>query len=354
MNVAIIGSGAVGRLTALELIEQNHQVTIFERDTIDAPDNAAFVSAGMLCPLGEIIHAPKQVLDMGLWSLERWGGVLATLQKQDPEQQKVFHQSSGSLAVAFPQDDSCFAQLEQDLQLKARNFNQDIDWLNQDQLHEIEPALKQFNQAAYLKTEGQICNRSFIQASTRALKLHAQVNDQTELTTTEINALTDQYDWVVDCRGSGAINAPNNKIAEHNLRGIRGEVLRVYCPEVTLNRPIRVMHPRNAIYIVPKPNHEFVVGATEVETNAEHPITLRSCLELMTTLYAMHPAFAEAQVLETRVGIRTAYADNIPKVQQADNLISANGLYRHGWLIGPAISHKIMAAIQGADNALQH
>jgi glycine oxidase len=354
MNIAIVGAGVVGRLTAMSLIDANHNVTIYDKHPLDTPDNAAFASAGMLCPLGEIIHAPRSVLDMGLWSLNRWSDLLKILGKQDPYHEQIFYQSNGSLAVAFPQDESCFKQLEQDLRMKACTHIDSIDWLDQQQLEKIEPNLGQFNQAAFLKTEGQLCNRSFLSASTRALNAQAQVIDQRELQQKDIEQLSSEFEWVIDCRGSGAIEQQGRQLPDNNLRGIRGEVLRVYCPEVTFNRPIRVMHPRNSIYIVPKPNHEFVIGATEVESHAEHPITLRSCLELMTTLYAIHPAFSEAQILETRVGIRTAFSDNTPKVQRSQNIISANGLYRHGWLIGPAITNKILQVINEKDHELHH
>jgi glycine oxidase len=354
MNVAIVGAGAVGRMVALRLLAKNKDVTIFDRNPLAQPNNAAHASAGMLCPLGEIIHAPQQVLDMGLWSLDRWPSLLKTLKQLDPKGEDVFYQANGSLALAFPQDEQCYKQLQQDLTLKAEQHQDAIAWLNKAELAKLEPSLAQFNKAAWLKTEAQLCNRSFLNATTRVLETQTAVHTGIELDETTLQDLSQQYDWVIDCRGSGAIGKVTHLMEDTTLRGIRGEVLRVQCPEVTLSRPVRVMHPRNSIYIVPKPNNEFVVGATEIESHAEHPITLRSCLELMSTLYAIHPGFAEAQVLETSVGIRTAFSDNIPKVQQQGNVLSANGLYRHGWLVGPAIVNTLMTLMQEARVEVHH
>ena len=52
------------------------------------------------------------------------------------------------------------------------------------------------------------------------------------------------------------------------LRPVRGEVIRVYAPEVEFSLPVRLMHPRYKLYIAPKINHEYVIGATEIESGA--------------------------------------------------------------------------------------
>lgn len=82
------------------------------------------------------------------------------------------------------------------------------------------------------------------------------------------------------------------------MRGIRGEVARVYTPEITLNRPVRLLHPRYPLYIAPKENHVFVIGATQIESESQAPASVRSGLELLSALYAVHPAFGEADILE--------------------------------------------------------
>jgi len=354
MNIAIVGAGALGRITALNLIAEQHQVSIYDRHPLDEPNNAAFASAGMLAPLGEIIHAPSKVMQMGQDSLKEWPSLLATLKKQDPEHADIYFQQNGSLAIAFPQDHSCFKQLQQDLTVKAKDYQHNIEWVGSDKLHELEPALERFESAAFLKNEAQLCNREFIQSSTRSLIKNANVMDATEVSDESFKSISKQYDWVIDCRGHGAINQNSPQLPESPLRGIRGEVLRVRSTEINLTRPVRVMHPRFQIYVVPKPNNEYVIGATEVESSSEHPVTLRSCLELMSTLYAMHPAFGEAEIVETRVGIRAAYADNTPIISQHENIISANGLYRHGWLVGPAVSRQIIERTQGDQHGLHH
>lgn len=343
MKTAVIGAGVLGRLISLRLLEQGHEVSLIDRASLSTPDNAAWVSAGMLCPLGEIIHAPPEVVDLGWQSLGLWPDIIDNL----PDSESVFFQQEGSLAVAFQQDRSRFEQWRQQIQRNPNVRPEQIDWLDPSALRDVEPALANFSQAALLKSEGQLCNRAFIRASTEVLKTRARIIENQSVTHPQVRELQARTDWVLDCRGPGAIGQPW-QADRPALRGIRGEVIRIHCPEVTLTRPVRVLHPSASIYIVPKPDSQFVVGATEVESHSDHPITVRSTLELLSTLYCVHPAFAEASVLESQVGIRCAFADNRPKIQRENNLISVNGAYRHGWLTGPALAEKAVQTMEAA------
>jgi len=83
-----------------------------------------------------------------------------------------------------------------------------------------------------------------------------------------------------------------------------------------------------------------MVGATMIETDFKGPITARSLMELLNAAYSLHPAFAEAAVVETGAGIRPAFPDNLPRVTRQGKAILVNGLYRHGFLLAPAMAEK--------------
>ena len=53
-----------------------------------------------------------------------------------------------------------------------------------------------------------------------------------------------------------------------------------------LRRPVRLLHPRFPIYVVPWSGNRFMVGATQIESEADGPVTLRSALELLGAAYA--------------------------------------------------------------------
>ena len=122
-----------------------------------------------------------------------------------------------------------------------------------------------------------------------------------------------------------------------NLRGVRGEIISVKTRDVHLLRPIRLMHPRYPLYIVPRPFKHFLIGATSIESDDDKPMTVQSALELLSAAFVVHPGFAEATILELVVGCRPAFPDNLPKIIYQKGLIRINGLYRHGFLIAPAI-----------------
>jgi glycine oxidase len=144
-----------------------------------------------------------------------------------------------------------------------------------------------------------------------------------------------QRGLTIDCRGFQA------KTDLHDLRGVKGEMLVLSCPEATLNRPIRMLHPRVPIYLVPRGDGIFMLGATMVEGRAGQHITARALLELLSAAYALNPAFGEAEVLEIGVDSRPAFPDNLPRIRRDANLIRANGLYRHGFLLAPAVARMV-------------
>jgi glycine oxidase len=127
-----------------------------------------------------------------------------------------------------------------------------------------------------------------------------------------------------------------------DLRGVRGEVIRLHAPEVKLRRPTRLIHPRYPIYIAPKEDDVYVVGATEIESEDLSPMSVRSAMELLSAVYTVHSGFAEARILEMATQCRPTLKDNLPEIsvdQKPDQakLMMINGLYRHGFMISPAI-----------------
>ncbi|MNS47814.1 Glycine oxidase [compost metagenome] len=147
------------------------------------------------------------------------------------------------------------------------------------------------------------------------------------------------FDRVVDCTGAAAVGEISD------LRGVRGEMLYLSTSEVFLSRPVRLLHPRIPLYIVPREPGRFMVGATMIETEDTGDISVRSMMEFLNAAYAVHPAFAEAEIIETGTGVRPAYPDNLPKVTQDGRLIFINGAHRHGFLLSPAIARQAVEIV---------
>jgi glycine oxidase len=125
------------------------------------------------------------------------------------------------------------------------------------------------------------------------------------------------------------------------LRGVKGEIIIIETPEVSFNRPVRLLHPRYPIYIIPRTGNLFLIGATSIENEDNNGVTVRSGLELLSAAYSLHPAFGEALIVELNSNLRPAYPDNLPHIEVNKNLLSANGLYRHGYLLAPKIAQEL-------------
>ena len=139
---------------------------------------------------------------------------------------------------------------------------------------------------------------------------------------------------VIDCRGLAA------RADVPGLRGVRGERLIVRAPDVKLERPVRLLHPRHPLYVVPWGAGRYMVGATVIESDDQSPVTVRSALELLGSAYALHPGFAEAEIVDMGAGVRPAFADNVPKIIVRGRTIHVNGLYRHGFLLAPVLAER--------------
>ncbi|MFO1388829.1 glycine oxidase ThiO [Cellvibrio sp.] len=343
-HIAIAGAGLLGRLLAWQLLQANCKVTLFEAGSFTPTEPqtsraAAFTAAGMIAPLSEAVVSDEGVYCMGQFALERWPQWLQAL---GTDQNYFF--KHGSLVIAHQQDFSELDQFEQELKFVIPHC-QSYHRVNQQQIHELEPDINpHFNHGLFLAEEGHVDNRELLAAIgtdiiSRGVKLreHTPVEVSANKITTETGE--EIFDLVIDCRGLGA------KTQQKMLRGVRGETLHVETKEIHLNRPVRLMHPRYQLYIVPKPNHRFIIGATQIESEDRSPVTLQSSLELSSALYTLSPAFAEARIIEMDSNLRPAYMDNLPKVQVQDGLITANGLFRHGYLLAPAVVENILAHI---------
>ena len=66
-------------------------------------------------------------------------------------------------------------------------------------------------------------------------------------------------------------------------------------------------------------------------------MSLRSAVELMAAAHSIVPALAEARILRLDTNLRPALPDHRPEVHHEKGLLRINGLYRHGWLLAPAL-----------------
>lgn len=344
-QVAVVGAGILGRLLAWKLSAQGYAVTLFDKGSRDGETTAARVAASMLAPYTEVASAERQVFDWGLMALRWWPEQIAALEAQTGR--AVSYGLDGSVVVAHELDKSTLQHFQQQLRAVVPDYIERVERIDAERLIELEPELApRFRDGLFLPDEGYLDNGALLVALADAIEQqgvcwqpHSEVTDIAPHSL-RVNGQAQTFDCVIDTRGVGA------RDALPELRGVRGEVLWLRAPEVSLSRPVRLMHPRYKLYVAPRPDHRYVIGATEIESESMAPVTVRSHLELLSALYSLHSGFAEATVEHAWSHCRPAMPNNLPIVRGQHGLLTVNGLYRHGYLLSPRVVETALQAFE--------
>ena len=327
LHIGVAGAGLLGRLLAWRLSEHGHQVTVFDPASgpLDHGNAAGWTAAGMLSPWAELESADARVAELGLRSLALWADAVSRLPAP------VHFRREGSLLLAHRSDLGAAQRLVNLLQTKMPS-GRAPRVLSSEQLNELETAVHGPTHAWLLEGEGQIhtvqAMHSLADAASRAGVHWRWGRAVSDIAPGRIE--DERFDAVFDVRGTGA--RPDLPV-----RGVRGEILWLHAPGIELRRPLRLLHPRWRVYLVPRPGDIVVVGASEIESEDRSPISVRSLLGLLSAAHSVLPELAEARVVHTETNLRPALPDNLPHIEHRSGLTRINGLFRHGWLIAPAL-----------------
>ena len=302
--ITVLGRGVAGLCIATALTEAGLAVQLA------APQgpSASHLAGGMLAPFCEVEAAPALVTTLGRGAAGWWQARVPGVHR------------CGTLVIAPPRDGAELRRFA-----SRTTGHQALDGTG---IAALEPALAgRFPHALFFAEEAHLDPRAALAALAGALQARGVAFDQPP------------RGHIVDCRG---IAARDHVPA---LRAVRGEMLLLRCTDLTLSRPIRLLHPRFPCYLVPRGNGIFMLGATMLESDHQGPITARSVMELLSAAFAIHPALAEAEILETGAGLRPAYADNLPAWHHENQRWHLNGLYRHGFLLAPALAQQLASEL---------
>ena len=366
-RIAVAGAGVAGRLLAFQLARLGHEVEVFDL----APDGAApegqrphpaaaFTAAGMLSPLAELDHAPADIAERGWRSLDLWPGIVAALGPQ--YRTPALFRLNGSMLVAHPGDSGAAMRVLS--RMKAANARaarerlhdvseredpttlqvrgpaekppqRDPQALTRDALAALEPALTPGLHGWLLPGEGQVDTTRLLPAlvaeSPRVRWHWGQRVTQVEPHLVHVAGRPPlNVDFAVDTRGLGARGTLP-------LRGVRGELLWLHAPGLDLRRPVRCIHARHRVYLVPRHGDIVIVGATEIDSEDTSPVSVRSTIELLSAARSIAPQLAEARIVRLDTHLRPATPDQRPHLHCEPGLIRINGLFRHGFLLAPAL-----------------
>ena len=339
LSIGIAGAGLLGRLLAFRLSRAGHRVDVFDcaagpLPTFDGRQAAGLTAAGMLSPLAELDCSPPEVAELGWRSIALWRETVGALAGAPAFAQR------GSLLLAHRSDLGSAQRVLARLTRAAPDTPQPRP-LAPSELTELEPALHGAPHAWLLPHEGHIdpvATLAALHAEAGGARWHwgAQVTEVQPGTLVIGEGPARRFDVAFDVRGVGARPAMP-------VRGVRGELVWLQSTGHGLTRPVRLLHPRHRVYLVPRSPDLVLVGASEIESEDCSPVSLRSAVELMSAAHSVMPGLAEARILRLDANLRPALPDNAPRVEVVPGRVSINGLFRHGWLLAPALVEDALA-----------
>ena len=302
-KVTVLGGGVMGLCAAVELAGRGAQVVLQDPVAEPGPHHCSWWAGGMLAPFCEGETAEEPVQRLGQGSAKWWAA------------QGVEVVSNGSLVLTLGRDRA-------ELDRFARRTTGHVR-LDGAAIAGLEPLLAgRFDRGLHFAGEAHLNPRAAL----------ARLRERAVTLGVDFHPPRSTEGQIIDCRGLAA------RDVLPDLRGVKGEMLVLHAPEIARSRPVRLLHPRIPIYLVPRGQGVFMLGATMIESAERGRASVRSVLELLSAAYALHPGFAEAEIVEIGTDARPAFPDNRPRLRLRGGVLHLNGLFRHGYLMAPILA----------------
>jgi glycine oxidase len=347
-DVVIVGGGVIGCSIAYYLSLGGAKVTLLERGHLAS--GASGVAAGMLAPQVEAPFADAffEVALRGRDEHEPLAQALLEDTGLDVE-----YRRTGILRVARTEAERVDLQRMWRWQ-SARGLS--AEWVESDQLGECEPLLRGvagrlLAGGLWLADEGQVRGPRLVQALAHAAMRRGATFVEgatvTELTTSGdrvdgVQTVLGRYaaDTVVLAAGVWSPDLAGGVGLKLPVAPVKGQILSLR----GLGKAPRQVLWSGECYLVPRPDGEIVLGATEEEGNYDVRPTLAGFNRLTEAALEVVPAAGGFSVEGFWAGLRPAAPDRFPIVGWApsvDRLFVATAHYRNGILLGPLTGRRV-------------
>ncbi|QLE79482.1 FAD-dependent oxidoreductase [Francisella sp. Scap27] len=349
-KIAIIGSGVMGRVLALTFTKNipHLGIDLYDKASLGAKDNCSYQAAGMLAPVSEVTSCGIHTYTLGADSVQLWEELLS-IRGENLVQKHNIIDKFDTLFLAHKNDVnefdliknrvSFFTKQHESIKERFRN-------ISSDDLSSLESSLMNgtfMNKGLLITNEGVINVPSFFKFTSQYFSEESNIRFlKEEITKIENNKIyideyTCEYEYVYDCRGF-----PIEKSKDSRLYGTRGEALIVQHKDINLKHVIRLAHPRHPLYLIPRGNGVFYVGATSILSEDYSSISVQSVMELLSMLLVIDKRFSEARLIKTLTSVRSTSFDDKPLIIRNMGNTSINGLSRHGYLFAPKIANDLL------------
>ena len=329
-DVLIIGGGAMGLATAVELATQGTQVTVLSRNFQEAAVHAA---AGMLAPQAEGL-APGPMLDLCLRSralYPDWTRQLTALTGLE-----TGYWPCGILAPCYTAPETSGVG--------------EAEWCDRNTIRQQQPNLSPDVVGGWwFPQDAQVNNQQLAQVLLKAAQ-QLGVTLAEGVTVTGLDSQDNQIQQVQTTAGPWqaqtyvlATGAWSQKLLPIPVVPRKGQLFSVQ----TTTQPLRHVLFGPDAYIVPRQDGRIVVGATSEDVGFAAYNTPGGIQSLLAAAIRIYPPLADFHLQDCWWGFRPATPDEWPILGHSpyDNLILVTGHYRNGILLAPITAHLITALI---------
>src|SRR4051794_12809077 len=351
-DVVVLGAGAIGTAVAWRCAQRGLTVTLVDPGS---QRGAWHTAAGMLAPITELHYTEAALLRLNLGSLARYPEFAAAV-TEDSGRPTGFHRS-GTLLAAW--DGADLAALR-DLHAFALGLGVAADLLTGRELRELEPALAAGLPGGLLaagdhQVDPRLLHAALLDAGRRrgvqvVESLGAVLVDRDRVRGVRITGgavIASRYVVLAAGCWSGLVDGiPAAAVVP--VRPVKGQTLRLRLPgRARMRHVVRAAVKGSPIYVVPRPDGQFVVGASSEEKGFDQQPRAGAVYELLRDAQTILPELGEAVLEEVSTGLRPGSPDNAPIVGATpiDGLIAATGHYRNGILLTPVTADGVASLI---------
>jgi glycine oxidase len=313
----------------------------------------------MLAPVTEVEYGEDELLALNLASVAAWPAFAAELETLTGQSAGL--NRTGTLSVAYDADDAAAIRRLAEYQ---RRLGLEVEELNGRETRKREPLLAAGVTAGiWVPGDHSVDNRQAVATLLRAAELSGVrlVRQRVSRILTNGGRATGvllEDGQTINAgqivAAAGPWSAQLAGIPEElkvPVRPLKGEILRLRVPEAyrpALNHTVRATARGFAVYLVPRPGGELVVGATTSELGYDTRVLAGGVFALLRDARMVLPITDELELVECVAGLRPATPDNAPILGPSglDGLLWATGHYRNGVLLTPITAHIIAETVR--------
>lgn len=339
MHIAIIGAGISGLMSALELLEENCTVTIFDQQL--AGKAASWAGGGILSPMYPWRYHPavNQLAQYAKPLYQEWNAKLKSVSGIDFE----IHETG---MLIFDEDD-----FDVGLQY-AHQHNEPLQhakYLQQKQLKQVNPLVNEkYQHALYFPHLANVRNPRLLQSIIAYLKQHPQVKfeencpiEKLNITNGTIKSITDQSghtfsaDQFIIATGAWSKHWAEQLNVKIPVEPIHGQMVLFKTP----NDWLPTMCMNQVMYLIPRADGHIVCGSSMRNIGFNTSTNNQIKQNILDACFNMIPKLEQFPIVQEWAGLRPSSPHGVPYIGQfanIDNLWANFGHFRNGLCMGPA------------------